>query len=175
MSQPLYNKLIQDRQDALLDRRRLDMDAQTPFSLESAGYLKGVHVINDSAATNTKRLADSLAACTVPVVLLVEANQFTSDFSPLCALLAEKARVVVATGSRSGEIHQAIWPGLGFFLSAHSWEEAIDLCLISAKANDTILFSPGSRADEPFANFKERGAYFNRLIDIKRNAKTNTP
>jgi UDP-N-acetylmuramoylalanine-D-glutamate ligase len=64
---------------------------------------------------------------------------------------------------------------MGYFIGADTWDEALDMALLAAKANDTILFSPGCRAQEPFLNFKERGAYFNRLVEIKRQTKNNLP
>ncbi len=163
------------RHASLLQQREAALKQRTPYDLESVGMVDGVRIINDSAATNVVKVAESLSAFDQPLVWIAEANSQTGDFSPLTSLVAEKVKVIVVKGNRVDEIHKMLWPGVHMFLSASSWEEALELALMAAVANETILFSPGSRADEPFSNFKERGAYFNRLIDIKRNTKITIP
>jgi UDP-N-acetylmuramoylalanine--D-glutamate ligase len=173
MSKNFLNEIQNARHADLLKQRQKSLQEPTPFSLELAGHLRGVRMVNDSSATTPVRVADALASFSRPLVWIAEANAFTSDFSPLAHLAAEKAKVVIVNGPRAEEVFRQLWPTVPFFLSANSWEEALDLALISADANDTVLFSPGCRAAEPFANYKERGAYFNRLIDIKRTTNIN--
>jgi len=159
----------------LLKERERSLAHEVPFSLEIAGNVRGVRVVNDSAATKPVKVAESLAFMSRPVVWIVEANRWMGDMSMLTNLVREKVKAVVVTGVRADELHAALWPGMSLYLNATSWEEALDLAIISATAEDVILFSPGCRADEPFANFRERGAYFNRLVDIKRKTKITIP
>lgn len=151
------------------------MAHEVPFSLEIAGNIQGVRVVNDSAATKPLKVAESLASMTRPVVWIVEANRWLGDVDSLNELVREKVKTVVATGARADELHRALWPGMSLFLGASTWEEALDLAILSATPDEVVLFSPGCRAEEPFANFRERGAYFNRLVDIKRKTKITIP
>ncbi len=146
-----------------------------PFSLDIAGYVGGVRIVNDSAATNLIRLAESLESFSKPVVWIGEANDYLDDLSRMIPLMSEKVRVAIAKGPKADEAHRMLagWPGM--VLTADSWEEALDLALICASVHEDILFSPGCRSVEPFANFAERGAYINGLIDIKRNTKIQSP
>ena len=175
MSKDLLNEIRRADHGELLRLRRDAMRDHMPFSLEMAGTISGVRLINDSAATNPIRVAESLASFSKPVVWIAEANSFTNDLSQLATLIHEKVNVVIVNGQQADKVHDMLWSGIHMFLSASDWDEAFDLALLTADANDTILFSPGCRADEPFANYKERGAYINRLIDIKRQTKITIP
>lgn len=175
MSKDLMNEIRRADHGELLRLRRDAMRESLPFSLELAGNINGVRLINDSSATTPVRVAESLASFSKPVVWIAEANSFTDDLSGLAPLIREKVKVVIVNGPQADKVHDMLWSGIHMFLSASGWEEAFDLALMTADANDTVLFSPGCRADEPFANYKERGAYINRLIDIQRQTKITIP
>lgn len=155
--------------DKLLDARIRSLQDSKPFSLEPAGIIDGVKFINDSAATSIERVADSLISFDEPVVLIMQANSDNQDYSILYDIVKSKVKALVAVGEFADAVHKALQRKLGFFVSAGTWEEALDMSLILGKANDNVLFSPGSRANEPFDNFRERGAYWNRLLDIRIN------
>lgn len=171
MKNDLINEIRRADHDELLRLRREAMPAQADFALEIAGNVEGIRFINDSSATGPVRVAESLASFSKPVVWIAEANAYLRDLSQLAPLVRDKVNVVIVKGSRADEAHDMLWPGIKMFLSASTWDEAVDLALLTAEVNSTVLFSPGCRADEPFADFRERGAYFNRLIDIKRKTK----
>lgn len=172
---PLLDEIQKASHLELLRERQRSLAHDVPFSLEIAGNVRGVRVINDSAATNVVKVAESLASMSVPVVWIVEANKWLEDVACLNDLVREKVKTVIATGACADELHSALWPGMTLFISASTWEEALDLATMSATPDDAVLFSPGCRADEPFANFRERGAYFNRLVDIKQKTKITIP
>lgn len=150
----------------LLETRLRSLQGQKPFCLEPCGTLNGVNLINDSAATSIEKVADSLIQFEEPVVWIAEVNTENVDFSILLDLMKSKVKAVVAVGEFAGDLHHALSRKLGMFVSANTWEEALEMSLILSKTDDTILFSPGCRANEPFENYKERGAYWNRLTDI---------
>jgi UDP-N-acetylmuramoylalanine--D-glutamate ligase len=153
------NPLVRSRMKALQEER--------PFSLEPAGMIKGVTFVNDSAATTSMAVIESLSHFEEPVVWITEANDPSFDYEDYVDILKDKVKAVVVYGELSAGWHEALWDYLGFFVKAESWEETIELSLEIAKANDTVIFSPGSRATDPFSNYRERGAYFNRLLNIK--------
>lgn len=153
------NPLIRSRMKALQTER--------PFSLERTGMIKGVTFINDSAATTAMAVIESLSHFENPVVWITEANDPGVDFEDYAELLRDKVKAVVVYGDLTEKWHEALWDYLGFFVKADSWDETIQQSLEIAGANDTVVFSPGCRASEPFSNFRERGAYFNQLLKIK--------
>lgn len=159
-------------ENPLVLNRLKNLREQQPYSMEPAGLVGGVVVVNDAAATNIELLALTLTAFEVPVVWILEAGENMADLIQINDIIKSKVKTVIAMGTHADRAHDALWPSLGYFIAANSWEEAVDMGLMAAKTNDTLLFSPGCRANEPFSNFRERGAYFNQLIDIKRNSKT---
>lgn len=155
----------------LVQSRMRAFQARRPFSLEPAGMIKGVTFVNDSSATDTLRVVDSLNHFEEPVVWITEANDPDLNFDDYAELLRNRVKAVIVYGDVTAPWHEALWDYLGFFVKAESWSECIDLSLEVSRANDTVVFSPGCPASEPFANYHERGAYFNRLLQTKANTK----
>jgi len=129
--------------------------------------IKGVTFVNDSAATSAISVIESLSYFEEPVVWITEANSPNFAFGEYMDLLRNKVKAMIVYGDHASGWHEDLWDFLGFFVKAESWNETIELSLELAKANDTVVFSPGSPAAQPFSNFKERGAYFNQLLKIK--------
>jgi UDP-N-acetylmuramoylalanine--D-glutamate ligase len=165
------SKSTTSAQSQLISTRLESLRNQQPFSLEVVGEINGITLVNDSAATTLDLVASSLLAFEKPVVWIVEANTVNDDMHMLREVVKQKVKTIVAIGSCTDELHRALWPAIGFFISASSWEEVLDMGLIAALSGDALLFSPGCRASEPFKNYRERGAYMNQLIEIKRNTK----
>jgi UDP-N-acetylmuramoylalanine--D-glutamate ligase len=158
-------------ENPLLRSRMKALQTERPFSLESAGTIKGVTFVNDSAATTAMAVIESLNHFEEPVIWITEANDPNIELEDYIEILRDKVKAVVVCGELSAGWHEALWDYLGFFVKADSWDEALELSLEIGKANDTVIFSPGCRASEPFSNFQERGAYFNQLLKIKANSK----
>ncbi len=139
-----------------------------PFAFSPAGEINGVTFINDSASVSIEQTAGALADVSAPVIWIVEANGKHGDLNLLSDLVSSHVKAIVAVGTAAYEVHDALWKASKFFTAASSWDEALDLSLIIAADGDTVLFSPGCRTVEPFANYRERGAYFNQLITIRK-------
>ncbi len=163
---------ITKQENPLISTRIQNLNLQKPYALESAGTVHGIVVINDSASTTLELVASSLLAFEKPVVWMLEANANHPDFTALGEIMREKVKTVIAIGPEADKIHETLWAWNGLFISANSWEEGVDMGLMAAKKDDTLLFSPGCRANEPFRNLRERGEYLNQLIEIKRQTKT---
>ncbi len=157
------NELVQVREKNLRDLR--------PFDLDHLGVIRGVNIINDSSATTMDKVAESLLSFDEQVVWIAEANSEHLAFEILDEVVTEKVKAIVAVGESADIVLSKLWAASKLYVKASSWDEALEACLEIAEANDNVLFSPGSKAHEPFENFKERGAYFNRLVEIKRNAE----
>lgn len=171
MSDNRFTEKKKQATNPLIDARVKSLQGEKPYMLESAGMVGEVNIVNDSAATSLTHVAESLLTFDSPVIWIADTRANTQDFRMISELLGTHVKAMVATGDFTDEVHNSLWNELGYFVSAQSWEEALDMSLLLAKPGDTVLFSPGCRAGEPFENFSERGAYFSRLVDIKRESK----
>ncbi|NEN22976.1 hypothetical protein G3O08_05615 [Cryomorpha ignava] len=169
MSENRINKTTSSKANPLLESRLRSLQAAKPFCLEFCGRINGVTFINDSAATSIEKVADALISFDEPVIWIAEVSAPNTDFSIISDLMKSKVKGVVAVGEFGDDLHKALMRQAGIFVAANTWDEALDMSLILGKANDKVLFSPGSRAIEPFENYKERGAYWNRLVSILQN------
>lgn len=155
----------------LIERRLRAMQSQRPFRMEKAGIVKGVSIYNDSAATTMDGVAESLLMFSEPVVWIVQANCNVQDIDVYTPLIREKVKAIVAVGPDTDKFLESFWRSTRFYVSADTWSEALEMAMISAKSNDNILFSPGARASEPFANYEERGAYFDKIVSFQSGSK----
>jgi UDP-N-acetylmuramoylalanine--D-glutamate ligase len=135
-----------------------------PFALEPNGLINGARLYNDSAAVRIDLVAESLLSFDEPVIWIMDSNMEMEGLFELRDIVKASVKTLIAVGEKSDDVHSTLWPSLGFFISAANWSESLNCAVSAAKANDSILFSPGTRARDPFANFQERGAYFSRLI-----------
>lgn len=170
MSDNRFTEKKKEASDPLVEARVKSLQGERPFMLEPAGMIGKVNIVNDSAATSLTQVAESLLIFDSPVIWIADTRANTQDFRMISELVRTNVKAMVATGEFTDEVHNSLWNELGYFVSAHSWEEALEMSLLLAKPGDTVLFSPGCRAGEPFENYSERGAYFNRLVDIKRES-----
>ena len=170
MSDNRFTEKKKEASNPLIKARLKSIQGERPFMLQSSGMIGEVNIVNDSAATSLSDVAESLLTFDVPVVWIADTRANTQDFRMISELVRTNVKAMVATGDFTDEVHNSLWNELGYFVSAQSWEEALEMSLILAKPGDTVLFSPGCRAGEPFENFTERGAYFDRLVDIKRES-----
>ncbi len=154
------SELIQSRERGLKDLM--------PFEFNEMGWIQGVRLINDSAATSVDKVAESLMTFEKPVIWIAEANERSRDMHLLAEVVEEKVSAIVAVGSQSNKLLEKLWGASRMFVSANTWSEALDISLELARDQDEVIFSPGCRASDPFENYKERGAYFNRLVELKR-------
>jgi len=155
----------------LIERRLQALQAQRPFRMEKAGIVKGVSIYNDSAATTMDCVAESLLMFSEPVIWIVQANCNVQDIDIYSPLIRERVKAIVAVGQETDKFLESFWQSTRFYVSADTWSEALEMALLSAKSNDNVLFSPGARASEPFANYQERGAYFDKIVSFQSSSK----
>lgn len=165
MSNNTANKKSTD--NPLLARRKETLQNRRPYALEPAGHFGDIPVINDSASTTLEKSGQALMSLEGPLVWIVDSTAYLQDFSLLAELIRSRVKVIIATGDYVDDLHRAIWNDIGYFIAAGTWDEAMEMATLVSRIGDTILFSPGCRATEPFENYSERGAYFNQLVKIK--------
>lgn len=153
----------------LLKKRMNTLKALKPYSLEICGTLKGANWINDSAATSMEKVAESFIQFEEPVIWITEVNSDDINFHFIRNLVATKVRTVIAVGEFAERLHNSLAREIKFYISASSWEEALQMGLIVSKENDNVLFSPGCRASEPFESYKDRGAHWSKMVQLQMN------
>lgn len=167
MSENQYTENKKSASIDLLEARRRALRSERAYTLEYSGNINGIEIINDSAATTLESAGESLLAFEDPVVWIVDTKAHSQNFRMLSEVVQAKVKAIVAQGEFADEVYNTLRNELGYFVSAHSWEEALEMATLVATEGDNILFSPGCRASDPFDGFADRGAYFNRLVKIK--------
>lgn len=153
--------------NSLVDARLKNAHRERNYAFQFSGMLHGAFVINDSAATTLEKSGESIMAIEKEVVWILDSSAYLQDFRILSELIRNKVKTIIGTGDYADEVHRAVWTDLNCFVSAHSWEEALDMASIVSKPGDSILFSPGCCAGEPFENYAERGDFFDKLVQLR--------
>lgn len=159
---------------SLLEARMRSLEAQKAFSLEQVSIIAGVVIFNDSAATSGLKSLESLTQIGRKVCWIVDAKIATDEQEGLAEAIKDCTKSVIAVGSSTDAFFDRFKNSLSLFASAASWDEALDHALTASKANDAVLISPGTRAIDPFQDYKERGAYLNRLVYHKSKEYTES-
>jgi UDP-N-acetylmuramoylalanine--D-glutamate ligase len=98
-----------------------------------------------------------------PVILLLGGRDKDGDFEALKPLLAAKAKKVILFGEARNRIASKIGKDVPA-LKKTKLGEAIESAYKNAKPGDVILLSPGCASFDEFANYKERGNYFQSVV-----------
>ncbi len=158
------NQKIGLKTHPLLDARMRSLEVQKAFSLEQVSIISGVVIINDSAATTGVQSIESLLQLGKKVCWVLDAKLVLDEHPDLAVAMKEYAHTVIAVGPNTDSFFERFNCSFRLFASAASWDEALENAIAACKANDTVLISPGTRAIDPFQDYKERGAYLNRLV-----------
>lgn len=139
---------------------------------QTVGTIGGVRFIDSSIDSSPSRTAQTLAALSSPVILLLGGKGKKLPLHPLLAPLFEKCRGAVCFGPFGKEAHA--------FLSENGYEgllpppkaglaDAFTAALALAREGDTVLLSPGATSFDEFENFAARGEFFRRLVEEQKN------
>jgi UDP-N-acetylmuramoylalanine--D-glutamate ligase len=137
--------------------------APPPHRCELIRTLDGVEYLNDSKATNLHALESALRSQTRPVVLIAGGKDKGLDYSPVVALLREKALAVVTFG-------QIARPLADLFATVVSCEpvstlaDAVATARSLAPRGSTVLLSPGTSSFDQFSGYEQRGNTFRDLV-----------
>lgn len=137
-----------------------------PHRLESVGKVGGVHFVNDSKATNVDAVKRALECFEKPVVLIMGGQNKKNDFTRLQSSIRHRVKKLVVIGEAKDEILEALAdvPKEGS-IEAGSLEEAVEKALISAKADETVLFSPACASFDMFDSYVQRGDRFREIVE----------
>jgi UDP-N-acetylmuramoylalanine--D-glutamate ligase len=133
--------------------------------LEAVARWRGVHFVNDSAATMPHATAAALGAVPRPVTLIAGGNDKQLDFSVLAAALEPVTAVVLLAGTATAKLAAAVAASR---VSAHGpftrLDAAVRAAVAATPAGGTVLFSPAATSFGMFAHEFERGRAFKRVV-----------
>lgn len=132
--------------------------------LESVAYVRNVHFINDSKATNVNSCWYALQSMTTPVVLILGGKDKGNDYEEIRDLVAGKVRALVFLGVDNNKLH-TFFDGMGKpTVDARSMEEAVKESYKLAEKGDTVLLSPCCASFDLFSSYEDRGRQFKEQV-----------
>lgn len=133
--------------------------------LEYCGIIKGIEMYNDSKSTLAPATMAAVQKLTgKPIILFLGGLSKGVDRKSLVAHLVGKVKEIYCFGKEAEQLHA--WC-LEFGIPTHcnpTLDEAFNKAILQASAGDQLLFSPGGTSFDLFADYKERGEYFKKLI-----------
>jgi len=144
--------------------------AGLPHRLELVCRRGEVSYFNDSKSTAPTEAISALESFPVrSVIAIVGGYDKHVDLSELCAVIARRAKAVVATGQTGAKLARSIGrASTGTkgpqIIEAPMFEDAVKAARNLAGPGDVVLLSPGCASFDQFDNYERRGNAFRRLV-----------
>jgi UDP-N-acetylmuramoylalanine--D-glutamate ligase len=133
--------------------------------IEFVSEKNSVRFYDDSKGTNVGSVLRALETFPHPVILLLGGRDKDGDFETLKPMLAAKAKKIILFGEARERIASLIGGDVPV-IKKTKLREAIESAYKDAQSGDVVLLSPGCASFDEFANYKERGNFFQ---DVVRN------
>lgn len=134
-----------------------------PHRIEFVAEKKLVKFYDDSKGTNVGSVVRALETFSQPVILLLGGRDKDGNFETLKPILAAKAKKVILFGEARERIASLIGEDVPVYRKA-GLREAIESAYEEAGSGDVVLLSPGCASFDEFANYKERGNFFQDVV-----------
>ncbi|MDO4877983.1 MAG: UDP-N-acetylmuramoyl-L-alanine--D-glutamate ligase [Neisseria sp.] len=131
-----------------------------PHRVEKIGEKNGVAFIDDSKGTNVGATAAAVAGLRQPLVLILGGQGKGQDFTPLNAVLKDKARAVVLIGRDAPQIRRDLAVSGVRLVDCASMEEAVRTAYGLAREGDAVLLSPACASFDMFKGYAHRAQVF---------------
>ena len=132
--------------------------------LEPVGTKNNIEYINDSKATNVDSAWYGLESMTRPTVWIVGGTDKGTSYAPLYDLAQKKVHTMICMGLDNKRLEDSFAGVVPNIISCHSFEEAMDAVVRSAKEGDAVLLSPACASFDLFKNYEQRGRMFKEWI-----------
>ena len=132
--------------------------------LEPVGEKDGIEYINDSKATNVDSAWYALESMTRPTVWIVGGTDKGSSYAPLFDLAQKKVHTIICMGLDNKRLEESFTGVVPNIISCHSFEEAMQAVVRSARKGDAVLLSPACASFDLFKNYEHRGREFKAWI-----------
>ena len=134
--------------------------------IEFVAEKNGVAYYNDSKGTNPDAAIRGIQAMNRPTVLIGGGYDKNSDYKEWLMSFDGKVKELVLIGQTKEKIaEEARECGLHNITLADTFEEAMDVCIRTAKPGDAVLLSPACASWGMFKNYEERGDKFKEIVN----------
>jgi UDP-N-acetylmuramoylalanine--D-glutamate ligase len=131
--------------------------------IEFVRKLAGVEYYNDSKATNVDAALKAIDAFPGGLWIILGGKDKNSDYAPLRAPLAERAKGVLLIGMAAPLIRKAL-AGAVALTDSETLERAVSYAREHAAPGDTVLLAPACASFDQFENYERRGECFKHLV-----------
>ena len=132
--------------------------------LEPVGERDGIEYINDSKATNVDSAWYALESMTRPTVWIAGGTDKGASYAPLFDLAKKKVHTLVCMGVDNARLEREFAEVVPNIISCHSFEEAMEAVVRSARKGDAVLLSPACASFDLFKSYEHRGREFKEWI-----------
>ena len=132
--------------------------------LEPVGERDGIEYINDSKATNVDSAWYALESMTRPTVWIAGGTDKGASYAPLFDLAKKKVHTLVCMGVDNSRLEKEFAGVVPNIISCHSFEEAMEAVVRSARKGDAVLLSPACASFDLFKSYEHRGREFKEWI-----------
>jgi len=132
--------------------------------LEPVGTKNDIEYINDSKATNVDSAWYALESMTRPTVWIVGGTDKGASYAPLYDLAQKKVHTMICMGVDNERLEKSFAGVVPNIISCHSFEEAMQAVVRSARKGDAVLLSPACASFDLFKSYIHRGNEFKRWI-----------
>jgi UDP-N-acetylmuramoylalanine--D-glutamate ligase len=131
--------------------------------IESAGAYNGIEYIDDSKATNISATRQALKNLSQPIILIAGGQDKDTDFNNVDWSFLKNVKHIVLTGQARLKLKSAL-DAIKPVTVIKDFSEAIVFAKKIAQKGDTILLSPMCASFDEFANYKQRGKKFKKIV-----------
>jgi UDP-N-acetylmuramoylalanine--D-glutamate ligase len=139
--------------------------AGVPHRLEEVATVRGVLYVNDSKATNVASAVVGIQSFPGGVHAILGGRGKRSDFGPLAAPLAERARAAYLIGEAAPELGAALAGTEVPLRECGDLPAAVSAARAAAQPGDVVLLSPACASYDQYRSFEERGEHFRALVE----------
>ncbi|HEU0122244.1 MAG TPA: UDP-N-acetylmuramoyl-L-alanine--D-glutamate ligase [Bryobacteraceae bacterium] len=135
--------------------------------IEFVRELNGVKYYNDSKATNVDAAEKAIDAFPGSLWIILGGKDKYSDYRPLAARLAAKAKGILLIGAAAPIIRQHFLeadPSLPL-MDCDTLEKAIRTARPLAAPGDIVLLSPACASFDQFQSYEHRGRWFKEIVN----------
>jgi UDP-N-acetylmuramoylalanine--D-glutamate ligase len=132
--------------------------------LEPVGTKNNIEYINDSKATNVDSAWYALESMTRPTVWIVGGTDKGASYAPLYDLAQRKVHTMICMGVDNSRFEESFAGVVPTIISCHTFEEAMQAVVRSAREGDAVLLSPACASFDLFKSYIHRGEEFKNWI-----------
>ncbi len=132
--------------------------------LEPVGTKDDIEYINDSKATNVDSAWYALESMTRPTVWIAGGTDKGSSYAPLFDLAQKKVHTLVCMGVDNARLEKEFAGVIPNIISCHTFEDAMQAVVRSARKGDAVLLSPACASFDLFKNYEHRGREFKEWV-----------